>query len=80
MTELEWTKAICRVDAAALAQWKRDHPNNVDTLPVSTKRDNYGLVGSKGKKSKDHNRAKWDSFQASVKPAAAAVAKIMEGI
>ena len=66
MTEFEWGKAICKVDAEELTRWKKEHPVNVWDLPVSTPRDSYGLVGSRGKKSKSHSRARWDSFQASV--------------
>lgn len=66
MTDAEWSRSCIKVDEALLKQWLIDHPNNVTTLPLSTHRDNYGLVPG-AKKAKSHDRAKWDSFQKAVR-------------
>ena len=67
MTDFEFSRAICKVDPAELLAWIRAHQPGetlaVNALPVSTKRDNYGLGGKKAK-NKTRNVAKRKAFQA----------------
>lgn len=52
--------------------WLSTHGPNIkeslEAVAASTGRDNYGLTGTKGKKTKKHDSERWKAFQASVKP------------
>lgn len=71
MTEIEWQRAIVRVDPGELARWLACRPDNrarLESTAPATGRDNYGLVGKRGRKARDHDRSKWEAFQKAVAP------------
>ena len=61
-----WSRAVCKVDPDELRAWMEAHPSKLHESAASTGRDNYGLVGKAGKKTKNHaaSAARSAAFQA----------------